>query len=527
MNRKFLVLIFVVIVAIAFAIFTDNRWEDWYITFRASKNLAMGNGLVYTVGQRVHSFTSPIGTLIPAFLSYITKNKNDDYVIWLYRAVNISMLGITALLLLRMSKKLDLTPLSVILVIALLSTNILIIAFSINGMETAFMMFFISAIIYLLFVPTQYLVFKLGIALAGIMYTRPDGFIYAGSLMAGLLIFRATHTPKKIIIVQYLKAICIGLVVYLPWVFWAWQYYGSPVPHTIIAKAMFHNYSLPYLVFKFITLPATILIKGYTGDAVFMPPLYYIGGWHYVEIGSRILSCLSLLPIFLPFVSASTRVLSLSLYILHFYLIFISGQNAMPWYVSNISIITIVCLALLLNQFHKYLVVKHKSLRSIKLFTSLTIGYSILTLMLGAWQLRLQQQIIENNHRKQIGIWLKEQAINSKETVFLECLGYIGFYSGLKMYDYPGLSSPEVVNSNRKLKDKDYAFIINDLKPDWLVLRPDEENFINRSNPAIFRDLYTKAKTFDVREQVSRAHLLFGERWLMSDACFDVFKKKK
>ena len=33
----------------------------------------------------------------------------------------------------------------------------------------------------------------------------------------------------------------------------------------------------------------------------------------------------------------------------------------------------------------------------------------------------------------------------------MECLGYIGFFSGLKTLDIPGMSSPEVVASRRKL----------------------------------------------------------------------------
>src|SRR5688500_19444741 len=55
-----------VVVSLGFAAFTGHMWEDYLITFRASFNLATGNGLVYEPGERVHSFTSPIGTLLPA-----------------------------------------------------------------------------------------------------------------------------------------------------------------------------------------------------------------------------------------------------------------------------------------------------------------------------------------------------------------------------------------------------------------------------------------------------------------------------
>lgn len=49
--------------AVGWVSYTDHVWEDYFITYRASKNLAEGNGLTYTVGERVHSFTSPLGVL--------------------------------------------------------------------------------------------------------------------------------------------------------------------------------------------------------------------------------------------------------------------------------------------------------------------------------------------------------------------------------------------------------------------------------------------------------------------------------
>lgn len=45
--------------ALIFALCTDHVWEDLYITFRTSKNLATGQGLVFNLGDRRHTFTSP------------------------------------------------------------------------------------------------------------------------------------------------------------------------------------------------------------------------------------------------------------------------------------------------------------------------------------------------------------------------------------------------------------------------------------------------------------------------------------
>ena len=43
-------------VALAYGCYTQHAWEDFYITYRASKNLATGHGLTYTIGERVLVF---------------------------------------------------------------------------------------------------------------------------------------------------------------------------------------------------------------------------------------------------------------------------------------------------------------------------------------------------------------------------------------------------------------------------------------------------------------------------------------
>ena len=48
-----------------------DAWEDYYITFRASRNLATGHGLVFNVGDRLQTFTSPIGALLLALSSLL------------------------------------------------------------------------------------------------------------------------------------------------------------------------------------------------------------------------------------------------------------------------------------------------------------------------------------------------------------------------------------------------------------------------------------------------------------------------
>jgi len=98
-KARWLIFAGVFALALAFAAYTRHAWEDYYITYRVSKNLATGHGLVYRVGERLHVFTSPLNVLVPAALSLLTGNKSDELVLWLFRGVSSALLAGAAVLL--------------------------------------------------------------------------------------------------------------------------------------------------------------------------------------------------------------------------------------------------------------------------------------------------------------------------------------------------------------------------------------------------------------------------------------------
>jgi hypothetical protein len=109
--------------------------------------------------------------------------------------------------------------------------------------------------------------------------------------------------------------------------------------------------------------------------------------------------------------------------------------------------------------------------------------------------------------------------------VFLEPLGYIGYFSGLRTYDYPGLSSPEVVAAIRRHGTKRYAPIIRELNPNWLVLRPAEMADIHKEDPDLLRKSYAPARAFDRRRDVEQLKV-YGLGYIEYDAAFMVFKRR-
>lgn len=158
----------VFVTGMLFALYTRNAWEDWYITYRASKNLALGNGLVFNPGQRIHSFTSPIGTLIPALLSFLIGKSNDDVVLWLFRAVSCSVLGATAVLL-RLGYAQRFGTYAIAAMIGLFVVDPKVVGFSISGMETAYLVFFVTLAVFALTTPHPNRALMLGATWGGLM----------------------------------------------------------------------------------------------------------------------------------------------------------------------------------------------------------------------------------------------------------------------------------------------------------------------------------------------------------------------
>lgn len=532
------------LIPLTYALYSNNTWEDWYITYRASKNLAIGNGLVFTVGERVHSFTSPLGTLIPSFFNLIIGNSSDDLVLWLFRIFNCLLLGLTGVILLKIADHLELQNRAKIVLIGMVLLDAKSVSFSINGMETGMMILFLSLLLYSLIVPLKHSPIIMGLIWGALMWTRPDSFIYIAIISSVFFLFNPElpiKQTRKERFGQYCIAGIVATVIYAPWLIWAWSYYGSFVPNTIVAKGLSHasiTLENKLLVLKqILTFPFISLKVTTTFDKNYLPAYAVdFGGWPtFLFYINRFLSWVIAFIWLLPFVKPLTRTLSLATLLGHLYLVFVV-RIIHPWYVPSVTLLSTFALALLIDQMLKSEGNSFKkipnnianNLATIGRYAAqiVSIGLLIMArflLLANAYESCIRQEIIEDGNCKQIGLWLKENA-GPKDRVFLECLGYIGFYSNLKMYDYPGLSSPEMIAARRKLNTNDFATLIDYLKPEWLVLRPGEASGIFDKNPLIFREQYKMIKIFDTYDQLAPYKSIPGYPYLEYDQTFVVYR---
>lgn len=524
---------------LGWAIYTDHVWEDYYITYRASKNLAVGDGLTFTAGERVHSFTSPLGTLLPALASVMTGNTSDMGALWIFRVFSLAAYAGGGVFLWMAMRRLFTSPWPAVALVAGYGIESKIVDFTINGMETGLLLLFLGWAIFVQFTRPARTGLQLGLAWSGMMWSRPDSFVYIIVLAAASILIPPDGEGMKVRVAWVkltAKAGLIAIASYAPWLIWAGSYFGSPLPHTIVAKGL----SSPPLtigqVFTWLlAFPATIWEQAIMLRAIFMPPYSHNTGWPEVaQNASYIAALIALLLWLVPGVKREARITSLTFLGGMYYLMNFVGFP-MPWYLPTVTTLAFLTLAITGGQLAAWARSSAKAAWKKRVSPSLTflsatsiVGLVIIAGM-AAYQLKWQQQLIERNNREAIGLWLKENSESKKDTVFLEPLGYIGFYSNLKMLDFPGLSSPEMIAARRKVGGAHnldlWAPLIFELQPTWLVLRPHEAATIKRIDDQLLANYYHLERTFDQREAIADLEFLPGRGYLEFDAVFEVYRR--
>jgi hypothetical protein len=528
-------------VAMAFAAFTRHGWEDYWITFRASKNLALGNGLVFTVGERLHTFTSPLGTLLPAALSWLTGNNSDALVFWLFRFVSAAALAAGVILIFRLLKHLQVQPLACWFTLGVIALDTKIVDFTINGQETGLLVFFTALAVHGLLVAGPRQVLRVGVGWAGMMWSRPDGCVYIAALGLGYLLFQGGGMmagARSANLKKLFQGAAICAVLYLPWFLWAWLYYGTPVPHTVTAKGAgqppFHAAELMGSLLMFpgelfnssnISLPFT-----------FLPVYADHGGWDesYVAL-VRLLGLAAAFAWVLPVARPALRIFSLVYFIGNFYLTDVLKYFP-PWYLPMVGLFGYLTLGLLLDQILN-LTARFPQLgwnrgwfahlpKILRTFAVVLLVGQLAVLVCSARQLQVQQTLIEDGLREPIGRWLRAHAATSHDSVMLEPLGYIGYYSNLKMLDYPGLSSKEMTDARKRLGIARQNQIYLELKPDWLVLRPNEAQRGTYVDVDGLKKFYELVQVFDASDKVSAIGWLPGRPYVQFDQTFQIYHRR-
>ncbi len=522
--RKTILAAFIVLfisVPLAYSLYTDHVWEDFFITFKFSKNFCEGNGLVYVPGERVHGFTSPIGTILPAFCYLLTGSDSHEKAVWLFRLLfcipAFAAAGIFIVKIFLDEESEDHHVIPMLFAALLFAAETKSVVFSVNGMETAFMLFFLSWSFYLI-TRSSFNWVQIGFAWGGLMWTRPDSCIYIAAITAAYLVCMRRQ-PLKEMLVPVMKAAAVTTAVYLPWFIWAWWYYGSPVPHTILAKEAMNSSPGAF------ELLARIITHIHKAASWIYAPVYpHFGGWNpVVFVFSGFAGLFAFAYWMIPWAREDRIGRTASFAFFGVTLYFAGMPFPYPWYFPPVAMLGIIVFA------RGFFTLSTHFKRKEDRFTVPVIALSgfflvmTTTLFLTTYEMMLQQNYIENGIRRKVGEWLN---LNSgrNDRIYVEALGYIGYFSDRKMLDYPGLVSPEVVSIVRK-EHLGYVELVEKLKPEWVVARIlDQWNLVCGS--AYFKNNYESVAIFDSADAIGDLGYIPGEWYLLYDACYYISRRK-
>lgn len=477
---------FIVPVALAIAVrvalilaLPEYAYEDAFITFRYAENLVQGHGFVYNIGERVLGTTTPLYTLILVALMMLGIN------VFTGAALFNLVCDIVLLTLLRQLLMKDITHPArrdiVAVTLLLVGLYFALVRVTVSRMETSLYLCLIIAALWAMSTQRHVL---LGLLMGALMLTRPDGALLC-VLIVGWLAWRNRAVP--------VAPVAVAGIVLAPYVLFSTAYFGSPLPQSVVAKSAVYPTALNISWFDSLDSMTYHVFIGRFYHRLLSLPFVILGLWKVIQLRSNAVLLLSSYAIAYFFAFVLSRTFIHEWYLAPLYLIFItlSGIGAGLILFRSLSFLS------------RSILIKRFLFAGIVVL--LTISNSLIALN------RIDDDYPADRVLYEIGMLLKERATPGAG-VLLEPIGYVGYYSQLRIYDALGLVSPEAVTYFKEHGSSDYmvAWAL-DRAPEFAVLRPPE---LFRAAPELreaFLQRYEQLREFSFPERPDR-HLIVFQR---------------
>lgn len=208
--------------------------DDAYITFRYARSILAGTGFTFNPGEHVLGTTTPLFTLLMASLGAVTGGAQAPFA-WLSLLVSaLADIG-TCFLLICIGRRLN-APYAGLAAAAAWAIAPYSVTFAIGGMETSLYIFLLTAAVAAN-LGKKWIWESLASALA--LLTRPDALILIGLLAIDRIVRAWKNRNDRI---SWRETACFVLPV-SAWLAFAWIYFGSPIPHSILAKSLAYSLS--------------------------------------------------------------------------------------------------------------------------------------------------------------------------------------------------------------------------------------------------------------------------------------------
>ncbi len=502
-----------------------RTWEDALITCLHTENFAMGYGLTHVrPGEPpLHGFTSPLSVLVPLPADLLHPGWGVEFIKW----VSVPVSGLTVLAVLAIGLRLGggLSLPALIMAAGYAALDHHQILWAASGMETQLV---VASLMFSMYYAMTWQPVPLGLSLGICMLARPDMAFW--TVIAGLCGLAVRARWKSLLT----RVVPLAVAVYGPWILFTLLYYGSPVPHTIIAKGLGYpsvtkplRHSPPWTwiwfgIQRFLWKVQPMLAPSYSGHGTTVDVWPSING--YLSPFGALMCLLALAGAAWLVRARKWEALPLVAYVLVYtgYFMYLVSI-VFGWYKPPLLMAIVLLGAAGLDTVARRL----KSEENASLLRwGLALGWlvPIVAIMpLNAYTDHQVQRYVEDDIRTRAGLWLRER-MKPDEAVGAEPLGYLGYYSRGNVYDWPGLNSRVVVawskaNPGRRSLEN----MLRDLKPEYLFLRDLEYLYSFRDVEWLRRE-YHPVAAFSMSDEVAGRI-----RWIRSsiDTQYRIYKRNR
>ena len=454
---------------------TNRMFEDGLTTITHARNVPLGLGLVHHAGEgNVHGFTSAIGVLIPLAGELVHQGSG----MLAMRVASLIAVCIALVYARLICRDLRLGAFPTAFVLAYLAFDQNMIFYGMSGMETQVAVTVILGGVY--HVRRQDLVAS-GIWLGLAPLARPEFVLWVAPALAYLALANLRRG---------IAAGGIAGAIVAPWILFTTAYYGSPIPNTVVAKAavspipaiLSNGSLLPWLEWLFGQVTGHIELLLYHFE-----PFHEVWSTAAAPLPGPVLIVIAVVvaDLFAIGLVASRQVagwwpaLAFVGLFFAYRVYFIPTINYYDWYLPPFLALVMIVVAAGLQRIYVWRPMITK-------FLSVALAFAFAMHVPFSFGVESKVQAVENEVRINVAEYLKA-TVPPGESVTSESAGYIGFYGGVKLFDYPGLTSKTSVRALQALPpdQRDLPHLVAALRPDWLVLRPWELNSLREQFPEI------------------------------------------
>ena len=427
----------------------DYAYEDALITLRMTVNAALGHNLIYNLGERALGTTTPLFAWLMVPAHWVTSDSFHFLIV--VRSACIAMDLMSVWLLYKLVSRYQ--P-WVALVTGLLFACYPSVVFQAEtGMETSLYILLIWSSLFCL--DRGYIV-RLGILCGLILWCRPDGLI--------LIVVALTYLVWQKKFKECIVLAGVAAVTLLPWTLYSTWYYGSVIPSSLTSKIFTYGHHRKL----FDNLP--IMIK------------QVILGVYWHRLPLLLLSVYALIRI--PFdLQRYRHLVAPLLWVIVYFGAFSAGRTVLfPWYLFPIYpfyfLAALAGLAMLVEKYAPAALAE----KLVKLYSNTGLRYTLWTAVIVSGVL-LQTGLVrdmsrgteeERVGRKALALYMKTLA-KPGDVAMMEPIGYIGYYSELRVLDVIGLVSPEITKESVAWPNN-FGVLAEKYKPRFAILRTGEYN---------------------------------------------------